>query len=319
MKDSYEREISYLRISLTDLCNLRCTYCMPAEGVCKFEHSKIISVDEIEEISRCAVSLGVKKIRLTGGEPMVRRGIIEICQRLSAIDGLEELCLTTNGLMLSKYARDLALAGVTRINVSMDSMIEEKFKRITRCTYTDEPVKLIFEGMEKCNAYGVPANKINVVLMGGINDDEIVDFVELTKDRDLQVRFIELMPIGEAADWDKSVFIPNTEVLKCVPELEAAGESGVSLVYKVPGYKGSVGLISTISNHFCSKCSRLRLTADGKLKACLHSNKETPVKGLTGDALYEAIKNEIKGKPENFDLTVEHHSDSGRNMNQIGG
>lgn len=319
MKDSYEREISYLRISVTDLCNLRCKYCMPEEGVCKFEHSQIISVDEIEEIARCAVSLGVKKIRLTGGEPLVRRGIIEICRRLSSIEGVEELCITTNGLLLSKYAKDLALAGVSRINVSLDSMVEEKYRKITRCTHIDEPVKLIFEGIEKCNSCGVPANKINVVLMGGINDDEAADFVGLTKERDIQVRFIELMPIGEAADWDKSVFIPNTEVLKRVPELVPAGESGVSLVYRVPGWKGSVGLISTISNHFCSRCSRLRLTADGKLKACLHSNRETPVKGLKGEALYEAIKNEIKGKPENFDLTVEHHSDSGRNMNQIGG
>ena len=292
---------------------------MPAEGVEKFEMSKILTIDEIEEITRCAVSLGISKVRLTGGEPLVRRGIIEICSRIRNIDGINELCLTTNGLLLKKYAKDLALSGVSRINVSLDTLDDKKYCRITRCVMCDDPVERIMEGIELCDKYGVPANKINNVLQGGINDMEVPDFVELTRERDLEVRFIELMPIGEAKTWDKSVFIPNTDVLKLAPGLKEIGESGVAKLYAVPGYKGRVGLISPVSHHFCSQCNRIRLTADGRLKACLHSGKETLVKGLSGDELMEKIRSEILGKPGNFDLALDNPSESARYMSQIGG
>ncbi len=319
MLDSYGREISYLRISVTDLCNCRCIYCMPQEGVCKFSREKILSIEEIEEITRCAAGLGITKVRLTGGEPLIRKGIIDICRRISGIDGIKELCLTTNGLLLQKYAKELADAGVSRVNISIDTLDEEKYKKITRCSGFEHPLETIFQGMEECRKYGLKANKINAVLMGGINDMEIPDFVELTKDNELQVRFIELMPIGEAKDWDKSVFISSKKVLEADTRLEEAGESGVSALYRVPGYKGTVGLITTISSHFCSQCSRLRLTSDGKLKACLHSGKETPIKGKHGDKLAAAIRSEIANKPKNFDLRVDNPSDALRNMNQIGG
>lgn len=319
MLDSYGRDINYIRISVTDLCNLRCRYCMPEEGIEKFSHDRILSVDEIEEIVRNAVKLGARKVRLTGGEPLVRRGITEICSRISAIPEIEELCLTTNGLLLKKLAKELAEAGVTRINVSLDTLSNEKYNYITRCHMTDTPVDDIFAGIEECSKYGMPANKINVVLMGGFNDVEIPELVGLTRDRDLQVRFIELMPIGQAKDWDKSTFISNKTVLEKVPELQEDGESGVSKLYRVPGYKGTVGLISTISNHFCSQCNRLRVTADGKLKACLHSGKETSIKGLSGEALLKAMADEIANKPKNFDLEVDNPSRSLRGMSQIGG
>ena len=319
MKDSYNRNIDYLRISVTDLCNLRCTYCMPEEGILKTEHSKILSVDKIEEIVRVCAELGTRKVRLTGGEPLVRRGIIEICQRISSIPGIEELCITTNGILLKKYARDLKLAGVDRINISLDTLNEEKYKKITRCTCSDSPVKQIFEGIEAIKKEGFENIKINTVLMGGVNDDEIADLVELTKDNDYQVRFIELMPIGEATKWDKSSFISNKTVLEKLPDLKAAGDSGVAHLYKIPGYKGCVGLISPVSNHFCSECNRLRLMADGKLKACLHSNKETSVINLEGDELRNAIISEIKNKPKNYDLSVSNPSSSERTMNRIGG
>ena len=319
MRDSYDRSIDYLRISVTDLCNLRCTYCMPEHGVEKADHSRIISVDKIEEIVKICAGLGTRKVRLTGGEPLVRRGIIEICHRISAVPGIEELCITTNGILLKKYAHDLKLAGVDRLNVSLDTLDEEKYKKLTRCVCAEHPIRQIFEGIEAAKKEDFGTIKINTVLLGGVNDDEIRDLVELTKEEDFQVRFIELMPIGEAKSWDKATFIPNSTVLEKVPELVPCGESGVAHLYNIPGYKGMVGLISPLSNHFCSTCNRLRLTADGKLKACLHSNKETSVIDLEGDALREAIINEIKNKPRNYDLSVSNPSSSDRNMNQIGG
>ena len=319
MRDGYRRDINYLRISVTDLCNLRCTYCMPEDGVQKFDHDKILTVDEIEGFVKQAVKLGVNKVRLTGGEPLLRPGIIEICHRISAIEGIKELCITTNGLLLKKYAKDLKLAGVSRLNISLDTLDNEKYKKVTRCTFLDNPVDLIFEGIEKAKTVGFSNFKINTVLMGGVNDDEISDFIELTKDHDISVRFIELMPIGEAMHWDKSSFISNDEILKREPDLQYVEDGLVSRIYRKPGYKGTVGLISTRTNHFCSNCNRIRLTADGKLKACLHSDAETVVKGLSEREIYEAIKNEIAKKPENFDLRVENPSHSHSNMNQIGG
>lgn len=319
MQDSYKRDINYLRISVTDLCNLRCTYCMPADGVEKFDHEKILSVDEIESFVKQAVKLGVKKVRLTGGEPLVRPGIIDICQRISAISGIEELCITTNGLLLKKYAKDLKLAGVNRLNVSLDTLDNEKYLKITRCHFTDKPVDLIFEGIEECKKAGFSRFKINVVLMGGVNDDEISDFIGLTEKDDISVRFIELMPIGEARDWEAQSFVSTDEILKMEPDLAFEEEGIVSKIYRKPGHKGTVGLITPMSHRFCSNCNRIRLTSDGRLKACLHSDAETMVKGLSEQEIFEAIKNEIENKPRNFDLSISNPSHSHRNMNQIGG
>ena len=191
MKDLYNREIDYLRISVTDLCNLRCKYCMPECGVKKLSHDDIMNIDEIEEFVKLAARLGIKKVRLTGGEPLVRKGIIEICHRISSIQGIEELCMTTNGLLLEKYAHDLKLAGVKRLNVSIDTLQDEKYKNITRCNQFDQPVKKIFDGIDKLRSEGFKNIKINVVLQGGVNDDEIEDFINLTQDNDFEVLFGE--------------------------------------------------------------------------------------------------------------------------------
>ena len=319
MKDGFNREIDYLRISVTDLCNLRCTYCMPAAGVAKKEHSEIISIDFIEEVVRTCADLGFRKVRLTGGEPLVRRGITEICRRISNVPGIDELCMTTNGILLKEYSAKIKEAGVDRLNISLDTFDDDKYRKLSRCTEDEHPVRTVFEGIEAARKAGFTNIKINTVLMGGINDDEIGKFVELTKDEDIQVRFIELMPIGEAKEWDESCFITNETVLEKCPDLEPCGESGVAHVYKVPGYKGTVGLISPVSSHFCSYCNRLRLTADGRLKACLHSGKETYIMGLSGDELKEAIVKEIANKPKGYDLSVVNPSSAKRNMNRIGG
>ena len=319
MKDSYKREINYLRISVTDLCNLRCRYCMPESGVEKFSHENILSVEEIAEIASVCAELGVKKVRLTGGEPLVRRGIIDICKKISAIPQIEELCITTNGMLLKQYAKELKEAGVDRLNISIDTLQNEKYKELTRCKISDHPVDDIFEGIEAAKEAGFKNIKLNAVLIGGWNDDEVTDFVELTKEHEYQIRFIELMPIGEASSWDKRSFLPNETVLEKAPDLKFVGESGVAKLYQKDGYKGTIGLISPVNHHFCSQCNRLRLTADGKLKACLHSKKETPIRGLHGKELRNAIANEISNKPENYDLGYDNPSSSQRGMSQIGG
>lgn len=319
MKDSFKREINYLRISVTDLCNLRCKYCMPEGGVEKYSHERILSVEEIGEIAGICAELGVNKIRLTGGEPLVRRGIIDICKMIAEIPQIKELCITTNGMLLKEYAAKLKEAGVDRLNISIDTLQNEKYKELSRCRVSDRPVDEIFEGIETAKAAGFQNIKLNAVLIGGWNDDEITDFVELTKENDYQIRFIELMPIGEASSWDKACFIPNETVLEKDPRLQFAGESGVAKLYQVEGNKGTIGLISPVNHHFCSECNRLRLTADGKLKACLHSKKETSIRGLHGEELKKAIMDEIAGKPENYDLSYDNPSSSMRNMNRIGG
>jgi len=223
-----------------------------------------------------------------------------------------------NGLLLEEYAPQLKEAGVKRFNVSLDTLDEEKFIKITKCTI-EKPIEKIFSGIRKAEKIGFSDFKINVVLMGGINDKEIPDFIELTKDNDYTVRFIELMPIGPAISWDKKVFISNQTVLEKDNRLKSVGSSGVSHLYQVPGYLGKIGLISPVSNHFCSKCNRLRITSDGKVKACLHSDGEGCIKGLPPEQIMDILKEQIGNKPEGYDIGVNHPSSSNRTMNQIGG
>ena len=292
---------------------------MPEDGVEKFSHDRILSVEEIAEITSVCAELGVNKVRLTGGEPLVRKGIFDICREISKIPGIKELCITTNGLLLKQTASELKAAGVDRLNISIDTLKNQKYKELTRCKFSERPVDEIFEGIEAAKTAGFQNIKLNAVLIGGTNDDEINDFVALTEMEDYQIRFIELMPIGEAMNWEKSCFIPNETVLSKDSRLTKIGESGVATLYQVPGYKGCIGLISPVNHHFCSHCNRLRLTADGKLKACLHSRFETPVRGLHGEELKAAIAKQIAEKPENYDLGYDNPSSTLRNMNQIGG
>ena len=313
MKDRFGRNITYLRISVTDLCNLRCKYCMPESGVKSLCHSDILSIEEIVEIVKVASKNGIKKIRLTGGEPLVRRGFINLCKQISKINEIEDIAITTNGVYLKEMADELFENKVRRINFSLDTLIKEKYNDITRRNDFDKTMESLFYAIKK--GFKV---KINVVLIGGFNDDEIQDFVNLANDYDLEVRFIELMQIGETANWSKDKFVSNKIVLEKVPELEFDGVSGVAKIYKIKGQKGRIGLISPISCSFCEDCNRIRLTSDGKLKPCLHSKDEINLKGLSGEELEEVFKRGIFEKPEKHHLE-DGKSESARDMNKIGG
>ena len=287
---------------------------MPAEGVEKRAHGSILTVEECGEIGEATVKLGVRKIRLTGGEPLVRRGILDICRGLRAIPELKELCLTTNGSLLPELAQPLRKAGVDRLNISLDTLKPERFREITRLG----TLAKVLDGIRAAENAGFRGLKLDTVLMGGVNDDEIGDFLALTMEHPWEVRFIELMPMGPCAAWPKERFLPVTEVLRRFPQLEEIEPNGVARRYRLPGAVGTVGLITPMSHEFCGECRRIRVTADGKLKGCLHSREEIPLRGLHGDALTAAIQQGILQKPRQHHLT-EHASDTPRTMNQIGG
>ncbi len=311
MQDSYGREIDYLRISVTDRCNYRCLYCIPGNGSPKPERERLQAKEYIR-IAAAAVGLGIRKIRITGGEPLVRSDLLSICRGISAIPGLRELCLTTNGLLLSEMAVDLKAAGVSRLNISLNSMIPSKYAVIS----SSDTYERVIDGIRAAEEAGFTGTKLNVVLIKGINDGEIPDFVEQTKDRPVSVRFIELMPMGHLKDWAVKHFVSADRVLRECPLLIPEKSAGVAELYRIPGYKGTVGLIRPMSRRFCGSCSRLRLTADGMLKPCLHSDLEIPLKGLSDEALSRMIKEAIQRKPPHscFD-----EARCGRDMNEIGG
>ena len=315
MKDQYGREINYLRLSVTDLCNLRCRYCMPAEGVSKRTHPEILSPEEIGAIVRASARCGVRKVRITGGEPLIRRGILDICRMAAQTDGIEEVCMTTNGVLLAQYAEELAAAGVTRLNLSLDTLDPERYAALTRNGRLED----VLEGLRAAEAAGFTNTKINVVLIGGVNDGEIRRLAELSVQNPISVRFIELMPMGQCAHWPRECFLSGDAVLRALPELTPEGEGGVARLFRLPGAKGTVGLISPISQHFCAKCNRIRVTADGKLKPCLHSGIEIPLKGLSEDKLEETIRRAMYEKPAQHHMTPDNPSENGRDMNTIGG
>jgi len=288
---------------------------MPEDGVEKLRREDIMTIEEIVEIVRAAAKCGISKVRVTGGEPLVRSGIVEICRKISEIEGIRELCLTTNGILLPKYADELKAAGVTRLNISLDSLDPETYKEITR-TGTLEGA---LDGVNAALATGFGAIKINAVLMGGVNDGDILALLEMTRRHNANVRFIEIMPIGECADWAESRFMSASRVLEIAPELRGDGADGVAKLYKLPGGLGTVGLISPISSHFCPTCNRIRVAADGKLKPCLHSAEEINLRGLRGKELEGVIRSAILRKPQKHKLDVGEISASARNMNAIGG
>lgn len=315
MKDRYGRTIKYLRLSVTDLCNCRCVYCMGENGVPRLPHSAILSFEEIEEIVRAAVSLGVTKVRLTGGEPLVRRGIDELVRRLRGIEGVEELAMTTNGARLAEYAARLKSAGLDRLNVSLDTLDPEKFRRITRIGELRDTL----DGLDAARRAGFERIKLNTVLMGGVNDDEIAEIAALAKDGAFDVRFIELMPIGECMDWDRRRFLPAERVLEYLPKGERVPSDGVAELWRPAGFRGTVGLIRPLSHRFCADCDRIRVTADGCLKPCLHSAREIPLRGKHGEALVRTIAEGMQTKPREHHMADGHASESRRGMNRIGG
>ncbi len=315
MRDRQGRPIEYLRLSVTDRCNCRCTYCMPAGGVPMLRHEDVCSFEELARIVEACCQLGVRKVRVTGGEPLVRRDLPELIRMLRTIPGLEELALTTNATLLAPLAGELAAAGLDRVNVSLDSLRPERYAKITRGGRLADALA----GIRAAREAGLMPIKLNCVLMGGVNDDEVADVAGLAREEPVDVRFIELMPIGEAARWPRGSFVPAERVLEAVPELSPAGVDGVAELFSAPGWVGRVGLIRPMSHRFCSGCTRIRVTADGRLKPCLHSADEVPLRGLSGDALRAAILEGISRKPEHHGMDGGRASESARAMNEIGG
>lgn len=317
MIDSYNRNINYLRISVTELCNLRCRYCMPEEGICKKNHADMLTEDETIMAIKAAASLGITKLRITGGEPLIKKNIVSICERASMVDGINEVCITTNGVLLPQLAKPLRGAGVSRLNISLDTLDEKKYSYITRCGSLRDAL----DGIEAALDAGYEKIKLNAVLIGGFNDDEIVPLCELTKKWPVDMRFIEMMPMYDSGDFDSAAFIPYTKVLEKLPEAQPVKEAdGVAKLYRLPGAQGNIGLISPVSAHFCAQCSRLRLTADGMIKPCLHSAEEICIKGRDLDGMREGFVEAISRKPKwHGDLDISNRSKAGRNMNQIGG
>ncbi len=317
MLDQYKRNINYMRISVTELCNLRCRYCMPVEGICKKEHKEMLSEDELVQAVEAAVSLGITKLRITGGEPLVKRNILSICRRIAAVNGIREVCMTTNGILLPALAVPLREAGVTRLNISLDTLDRKKYAYITRGGALDDA----WAGIEAALSAGFQKVKLNAVLIGGFNDEEIAALAELTKRYPLDVRFIEMMPMYNSGDFDETAFLPCEKVLEVLPELAAVEpDGGVAQLYQLPGAMGRVGLIRPVNAHFCGSCNRIRLTADGKIKPCLHSAEEYNIKGLDFTGMRSVMEQAIQRKTEwHGEMSFKKRSHAGRNMNQIGG
>lgn len=315
MYDTEGRHIEYLRLSITDRCNCRCQYCMPAEGVPKLRHQDICSFEELAHITQVMTEIGVHKVRITGGDPLVRRGVVDFVAMLHAIPGIDELTMTTNGLGLPRLAKPLKEAGLDRLNISLDTLNPELYHRITRTGTLDQALA----GIQAAREAGFTHTKFNAVLMGGINDTEVPELVKLTKDGSYEMRFIELMPMGPCAVWPRERFIPADTVLRLVPDLKPIDHEGVAELYQVPGWKGKVGLIRPLSNRFCAGCTRVRVTADGKLKPCLHTANEINLRGLNNDELRATIQRGIALKPLHHELLEHHRSDALRDMNEIGG
>ena len=317
MIDRLGRNITYLRISVTDKCNLRCRYCMPEDGVCKKEHADMLTEDEFITAVEAAAALGISKLRITGGEPLVKKNIVSICRRAAAVEGIREVCLTTNGLLLPKMAKELREAGVKRLNLSLDTLDPEKYAYITRIGQLED----FKAGLDAALEAGFEKVKINAVLIGGFNDDEIEALANLTMDYPVDMRFIELMPIQDHDEFGQESYLPYSKVLEKLPQaVPVEHDGGVAKLYRLPGAKGNIGLISPISAHFCGECNRLRLTADGKLKPCLHAPDEYSIRGLDRDGMKAVFEQAIWNKPAwHGDLDALNRSKAGRNMNEIGG
>ena len=321
MRDGYGRTIRYLRLSVTDKCNCRCVYCMPAGGVPRCRHEDLLSFEELVEVVRAATTLGVCKVRVTGGEPLARRGVVDLCQMVAAVPGVEELDMTTNATMLAPVAADLRAAGVTRLNVSLDTLDPERYRAVTRVGTLADALAGIRAAREAGFGSSIDSPlKINCVLMGGVNVDEVPRLVDMARRGPVEVRFIELMPMGECALWPRERFVSADVVLDACPELERIGTGGVAELYRGPGFAGRVGLIRAVSHRFCSACDRIRVTADGRVKPCLHSAVEVSVRGLHGEELERALARAILMKPAHHELAPGvRPSATSRDMNEIGG
>jgi cyclic pyranopterin phosphate synthase len=323
--DRFNRRINYLRISVTDRCNLRCIYCMPPSGERKLKHKDILRYEELLRIVRIAIKLGINKVRLTGGEPFVRKGIGEFIRMLMSIKGLNDVSLTTNGVYLKDNLDMLKAAGIKRINVSIDSLKGSKFKLITRY----DCFAKVWEGIEKARDMGFSPIKLNVVIMKGINDDEVLDFGRLAMEHPYHIRFIECMPIG--LQGNTAAFTPNTEVEKAlIGELgplipvSRGQNDGPARRFRFEGGRGEIGFISPISHSFCQDCNRVRLMANGMILPCLLSDREVSIKdplrrGCLDDELIQVFRKAVNLKPQSHPLNLDNYPRIQRKMCSIGG
>jgi cyclic pyranopterin phosphate synthase len=326
--DTFDRKIDYLRISITDQCNLNCKYCSPPfSGRTHLEHREILTYEEIAILVEAAVAAGITRIRLTGGEPLIRNGVVDLCRMLAKIDGLESLALTTNGVRLKALAEPLSRAGVQRLNVSLDTLKRNRFKQITG----QDRLAEVLAGIEAAEAVGLTPIKINTVVMRGVNDDEVADLAGLTFSKPYHMRFIELMPFHHThfGDYDQ-LHVPIGEIIRKIPGIEHArvnpilDNPGPARMCALPGAEGKIGFIAPVSWHFCNSCNRLRLTADGKIRSCLFSNVEMDIKtslrrGASQKELIELFKSAVNHKPRRHNLNGNRPGKVRRGMYAIGG
>ncbi|RMH21773.1 MAG: GTP 3',8-cyclase MoaA [Gemmatimonadetes bacterium] len=303
MQDGFGRRVEYLRISVTDKCNLRCVYCMPLEGLPWLRREELLSYEEITDIVRVMAAMGLRRLRITGGEPLVRRDLPDLVCQLAGVDGIEDIALSTNAVLLDEQAEALRAAGVRRINVSIDSLDETRMDAIARRPGT---LRRVLAGMEAAERVGFEPIKVNVVLMRGHNDDEIAEFAALTRERPWHVRFIELMPTGSNLDLSADAYVPAAEALERVRELgdlepaDGPAGNGPARYFRFPGAPGSVGVITPMSHNYCASCNRMRLTADGQLRPCLFGSQQTNLRDplRAGADLRPFIEETLRIKPE---------------------
>ncbi|MCE5312087.1 MAG: GTP 3',8-cyclase MoaA [Nitrospiraceae bacterium] len=323
--DRYERTIDYLRISITDRCNLRCIYCMPSNGIKPIEHKEVLSYEEIIRIVRVASCIGVRKIRLTGGEPLTRKDLPGLVSAINSIEGIEDVSLTTNGILLKQQIGELAGAGLKRINISLDSMKPERYAEITR----GGRLEAVWEGIKEAEAAGISPIKINMVPIRGFNEDEIADFARLTLKFPYHIRFIEFMPIGAKEIWSEAKYIPTEEIKNMVSEVAPiysvkARKSGPARYFRFENAPGVIGFISAVTHHFCNTCNRLRLTSDGKLRPCLFSETEIDLRSAIRDGaddheIERMLKLAVEIKPEGHQISHERSFNHLKPMSKIGG
>ncbi|XCN71471.1 MAG: GTP 3',8-cyclase MoaA [Candidatus Electrothrix aestuarii] len=334
LRDLFSRTISYLRLSLTDRCNLKCLYCVPEEERrnCspRLKQNDLLSYEELLRVVRVAVSLGISKIRLTGGEPLVRRNVMGFIDQLAKIDNLNDIRITTNGVLLEKYAGPLAAAGIRKINISLDTLRPERFARITGVDCFAQ----VWRGIEQAQAVGFSPLKLNTVVMRGVNDDELEDFARMSHDAAMQIRFIEFMPIGASSSWDKKAYMSSDEIMariremgELIPVSQGKADGPATMFRMGAGAKGKIGFISPISHRFCDRCNRLRLTSEGMLRSCLLDDRETDLRSVLRQggsdqdiqqALLAAVRNKPKGHQMEDRLKNQGENCHGR-MSRIGG
>jgi cyclic pyranopterin phosphate synthase len=325
--DMHKRRIDYLRISVTDRCNLSCVYCKPKRDLKMLSHADILTYEEILRLVSVAVPLGISRVRVTGGEPLARRGVVDFLSALKRIDGLDDISLTTNGVFLADMAEDLARSGMPRLNISLDSLDAKKFLQITG----SDSWKEVWRGIDRAEELGFFPLKLNMVPVKGLNDDEIADFARLTIDRRLHVRFIEFMPIGSTDRWSRDSCVSSEEARSIIERefgtllpISSGNSGGPSSNFTVPGAKGIIGFISPITRHFCDSCRRLRLTADGKIRPCLLSDTEIDIKsplrgGCSDRELERLLKLSLEIKPERHYINDASDKCFQRTMSKIGG